>query len=50
MTRPLKPLKPYAQHRLEIRAQAAYDFIVGVIKWAALLVFLIWWCEVPYVT
>jgi hypothetical protein len=46
----LKPLKPYAQHRLEIRAQAAYDFLMGVIKWAAFLAFVIWWCKVPYVT
>ena len=50
MTRPLKPVKPYAQHRLEIRAQAAYDFLVGVIKWAAVLALVIWWCEVPRVS
>lgn len=43
-------IKPYRQHRLEIRAQAAYDFLVGMVKWAGFLAFVLFWCEVPHVS
>jgi hypothetical protein len=40
-------IKPYRQPRWEIRAQAV---AVGMVKWAALLAFIIFWCEVPDVS
>lgn len=43
-------IKPYRQHRLEIRAQAAYELLILLIKWAGLLAFLLFWTEVPYVS
>ncbi len=43
-------IKPYRQHRMEERAQAGYDLLMGLIKWAAILAFVIWWCEVPHVS
>lgn len=43
-------IKPLRQHRLEIRAQAAYDFIAGVIKTVVFFAFVILWCGVPYVS
>lgn len=43
-------IKPLRQRRLEMRAQAAYDLLIGLVKWAAILAFVIWWCEVPYVS
>jgi hypothetical protein len=43
-------IKPYRQRRLEIRAQAGYDLLVSLIKWIAILAFMIWWCEVPHVS
>ena len=43
----MNPVEKYKQDKAASQAQAGFDLLVGIVKWAAILAFLIWWCRVP---